>query len=137
GLAYIPTDRGLDILALNDTCCDLAVDMTAERTETPSGPVTDVDAEEKQALQTGISAGLDLAAAQCGIGDALANNQIWLLEQGSGACTWRGDCAGNPNYQAGVSDHDYEVFFPASMIPSPPTLISPAVKCTIDALTQQ
>src|SRR5207244_3837946 len=34
-----------------------------------------------------------------------------ILEQGSGACIWRDDC--DSTYQPGISDHDYEVFFPA------------------------
>jgi len=37
-------------------------------------------------------------------------NAITMIEQGSGVCVWKGHC--EDNYQPGISDHDFEVFFP-------------------------
>ncbi|HET7694175.1 MAG TPA: PKD domain-containing protein [Vicinamibacterales bacterium] len=133
GLAYIPTypddspsasagPGRLDILAIYDNCCDLGIDFTrVPVAERPRGDRTSLLAKEKEALQTGIAAGLAKAAADC----ALPVQAISMIEQGSGACLWRGDCGSN--YQPGVSDHDFEVFIPAAH--------AAAGACTVKALT--
>jgi hypothetical protein len=111
GLAYLPVvaDTGsrlgrLEIWALYDNCCDLGVDFTAAPTAPPTGDRDGLLRKEREALQTGIAAGLAQAATQCG----LSPSSISILEQGSGACLWRGRC--DDNYQPGLSDHDFEVF---------------------------
>jgi PKD repeat protein len=106
--------RGLDIWALYDNCCDLAVEMTAVSRPTAFGDRGELLERELEALQQGIAAGLNTAAAECG---AASIAEVKLLEQGSGACLWSGDpgrtCG--DNYQPGLSDHDYEVLFPGTV----------------------
>ena len=132
GLAYLPTypdgsaagsagPGRLDILAVYDNCCDLGVDFKTTRDERPRGDRASLIAKEKEALQKGIAAGLDKAAADC----AIPTSSISMIEQGSGACLWRGDCGSN--YQPGVSDHDFEVFLPASA--------TGAAACTLKTLS--
>ncbi|MEO6666901.1 MAG: hypothetical protein ABIO65_09040, partial [Nitrospiria bacterium] len=126
---------GLDIFAIYDTCCDLGVEFTAERVEKPSGPRGELLKAEKAALQKGIADGLDAAGTQCSIATHLAEARIAILEQGSGACVWNGRCDGT--YQPGLSDHDFEVFFPGSLLPPVQPAVDPAVTCTIQKLTDQ
>ncbi|HEX6973115.1 MAG TPA: Ig-like domain-containing protein, partial [Vicinamibacterales bacterium] len=111
GLLYVPTAGALSsrtgplqVWAIYDNCCDLAVDFTAEVHQAAAGDRESLLRKEKEALQTGIGIGLDKAAANCG----LSVSTISILEQGSGACLWRGKC--DDNYQPGLSDHDFEVF---------------------------
>ena len=115
GLLYVAAPEGLDIISLADRCCDIGVDFTAPRVDQAPGPVDELIVAERQALQKGIENGLADAAAECtGIESRLVSNKIWILEQGSGACVWRGQCSSN--YQPGVSDHDFEVFFPEALL---------------------
>jgi len=79
-------------------------------------------AREKKALQTGLAAGL-VAAASCGIpirtaGVADSPSMMALLEQGSGACLWKGNplVTCSESYQPGLSDHDYEVLIPGIVL---------------------
>jgi PKD repeat protein/methionine-rich copper-binding protein CopC len=106
--------RGLDIWALYDNCCDLAVEMTAATRPTNFGDRDELLDREVRALQLGIAAGLTKASTACG---AAAIADVKLLEQGSGACLWSGDPGRTcrDNYQPGLSDHDYEVLFPTSV----------------------
>jgi pimeloyl-ACP methyl ester carboxylesterase len=134
GLAYSTStglERGaIDIWALFDDCCDLGVDFIREAAvETRVGESKNLIAREKEALRAGINAALSEAAAKWGSISGLA-----IMEQGSGACIWRtesGDCDGT--YQPGISDHDFEVFFP-NLQPDDPAPLSLAVNCTIAQL---
>ena len=149
GLAYISSARGLDIFALTDTCCDLAVDLAAQRVEPPVGDPNDLFVAEKKALQTRIGLGIAQAAvgsvdslgkaipACAGVSGLLAQNKLWMLEQGSGACVWKGTCGDSAGYQPGVSDHDYELFFPATLIQSHTTNPADPIECTQKALKDQ
>lgn len=120
GLAYIPTAGAvasrygpLQIWAIYDNCCDLGVDFTAEAKDPPTGDRDALLRKEKEALQTGIRQGLQQAQTACGLNPST----ISILEQGSGACLWRGRC--DDNYQPGLSDHDYEVFVPDADFDTP------------------
>ncbi|MCU0255685.1 MAG: Ig-like domain-containing protein, partial [Vicinamibacterales bacterium] len=121
GLVYVTTNSGLDIWAVYDNCCDLAIEVTARRGERQVGDRNELLAKERLALQTGIAGGLQ--AGSCGA--------VSILEQGSGACLWKPDPASacGENYQPGVSDHDFEVFFTDTS--------QPAIDQCIDALTAQ
>ena len=128
GLAYLPviSQSGsrlgrLEIWALYDNCCDLAVDFVAAPGAPPTGDRDGLLRKEREALQTGIAAGLAQAATQC----SLSPSSITILEQGSGACLWRGRC--DDNYQPGLSDHDFEVFFPEASFDA-------VAKCTVKEL---
>ena len=125
GLAYLPVvaEYGsrlgrLEIWALYDNCCDLGVDFTAGPRAPPTGDRDGLLRKEREALRTGIASGLAKAATQCG----LSPSSISILEQGSGACLWRGRC--DDNYQPGLSDHDFEVFFPEASFDA-------VAKCTV------
>ncbi|MBS1817887.1 MAG: PKD domain-containing protein [Acidobacteria bacterium] len=134
GVAYIPTypdgsalaqagPGRLDILALYDNCCDLGVDFTTRsNTDRPRGDRTSLLAKEKEALQKGIAQGFSTAAASCAVPAG-----ITMIEQGSGACLWRGDCGSN--YQPGLSDHDFEVFIPQASYAA-------ASACVVKALNE-
>ncbi|MGC4081214.1 MAG: Ig-like domain-containing protein [Vicinamibacterales bacterium] len=134
GVAYIPTypdgsavaNAGpgrLDILALYDNCCDLGIDFRSTSNEQRvRGDRAALLAKEKEALQKGIAQGLADAAASCTVPSG-----ITMIEQGSGACLWRGDCGSN--YQPGLSDHDFEVFIPQASFSS-------AGACTVKALNE-
>ena len=110
GVAYVATIQGLDVLAVGDICCDLGVDLTPKRTEGEHGDRDRLLKEERQAIQTGVAAGLVQASAACSVDPF--DGRVTILEQGSGACIWRGNC--DQNYQPGLSDHDFEVFVPTS-----------------------
>jgi PKD repeat protein len=125
GLLYDSTDAGIDIWAVYDNCCDLAVDMAPKPTPDPMGDRDALVRREKAALQKGIAAGLAAAEVSCVNEGGITG--ITILEQGSGACLWQPDplnprpnepktaCGRNPNYQPGLSDHDFEVFLPAAV----------------------
>jgi PKD repeat protein len=127
GYAYVTHPGGIDVYTLGDNCCDLGIELTVrefgDELRPPTGDRTAVLATERTALQKGILAGLSEALATCGGADLLREaldpatrdeQRIALLEQGSGACLWRGalgtGCDGT--YQPGVSDHDIEVLLP-------------------------
>ena len=119
GLLYVTSVLGLDLWAVYDACCDLGVDMTMRPPERQTGNRGDLLKKEADALTQEIDAGLQVANTDCGL--PLAS--IAILEQGSGACLWKKDALGHANpleacgatYQPGLSDHDYEVLFPASV----------------------
>jgi hypothetical protein len=134
GVLYATTDRGLDVW-LYETCCDLGVDTAQSLPDRPAGSRGPLLVKERDALKQGIAAGLHAAQAACA---GFIGSGISMLEQGSGACLWKADpeAACSDNYQPGVSDHDFEVFVPPSMlIPSgggPST-----AACIVDQLTAQ
>ncbi|WP_145018444.1 Ig-like domain-containing protein [Geobacter argillaceus] len=105
GLLYAAIDGGFegDGLAVFRIaeCADIGLDFND-----PSSSITVPAVVEKKALQQAITKGLALAQSKCGA-DNLKN--MTMLEQGSGACVWTGKC--QSNYQPGISDHDYELFF--------------------------
>ncbi|MCU1382349.1 MAG: Neogenin [Acidobacteria bacterium] len=110
GLLYVATDDGIDAWSVYDNCCDLAIDFVPKPSPDPTGDRDTLVVREKAALQQGIAAGL-VAAAACPGGVS----GVMMLEQGSGACLWdpagpAAGCGKNPNYQPGLSDHDFEVF---------------------------
>ena len=116
GVLYVGHGGGVDVWAVYENCCDLGVDMTAEPKENLVADRKQLLLNEKQALQLAIGKGLAEAAAGCGID----MSTISMLEQGSGACLWKGDpnktCS--ENYQPGISDHDFEVFLPSAQVGS-------------------
>lgn len=128
GLLYASTDTSLDIWAVYDACCDLGVETTARRADRPRGDRDALLRKEKDALALGIAAGLQRAETECGVATAA----LALIEQGSGACVWKPDPAAScsQNYQPGLSDHDFEVFFPQGTPAA-------AQACTIQALTAE
>jgi hypothetical protein len=125
GLVYVAHQRGLDVWAVYDNCCDLGVDTTAVAPDPQAGNRAALLVKEKQALQQEVTAGLEEAAGQgdpaksCG----LDLSSVTLLEQGSGACLWKPNPADpsspipacDSTYQPGLSDHDYEVLFNKSV----------------------
>ena len=128
GLLYVGGPAGTDTWAVYDNCCDLGVEMTAARKQRLTGNRGELLQKEKDALKQGISKGLTDAAPICSV----TTGSMSILEQGSGACLWT-DSPGlscSANYQPGVSDHDFEVFFPAAVAAS-------AQKCVIDKLQEQ
>ncbi|MEO8520719.1 MAG: PKD domain-containing protein, partial [Acidobacteriota bacterium] len=128
GLLYVGGPGGTDTWAVYDNCCDLGVEMTGARHERQTGNRTELLQKEKDALKQGISKGLTEAAVTC----TVTTGTMSILEQGSGACLWTDNpgVSCSANYQPGVSDHDFEVFFPASVA-------APAQKCVIDKLQEQ
>src|SRR5207247_1370656 len=65
GVAYVGTAWGVDIWPANDNCCDVAVEMTAEHTDAPVGPRTELIRRERLAIEEGIRLGLAQAEAEC------------------------------------------------------------------------
>ena len=124
GLVAVGTDKGMDLWAVYDTCCDLGVDTVAAPTREITADRGSLLGKERDALQIGIKQGLAAATTTCGTAD------VKMLEQGSGACLWKADpaTACGDNYQPGISDHDFEVMF-ASAVPSA------TQECVIKALT--
>ena len=112
GLLYVGRNGAIEIWTIYDNCCDLGVDMAAELGARTFGDRRELLQLEKEALQKVIAAGVASAAGACQV-DATA---LTMLEQGSGACLWKGDPAKScaDNYQPGISDHDIEVFLPDS-----------------------
>jgi len=105
GLAFINgASSGLNIVQVSNECVELALDFKDE-----APPEKDLK-KEKEILR-GILLGADAALKAGGILDAR------LLEQGSGSCFWRPDFpAGCTSFQAGISDHDIEVFVPQHLV---------------------
>ncbi len=124
GLLAVGRDAGMDLWAVYDTCCDLGVDTTAAPTREITADRASLLRKERDALQVGIKQGLTTATTTCG---AVA---VTMLEQGSGACLWKADPASacGDNYQPGISDHDFEVMFPAGVPEATQT-------CVIKSLT--
>ena len=162
GVAYVGTAWGVDIWPVKDNCCDVGVDLTAEHQDAPVGPKNELIRRERLAIEEGIRRGLVAATNDCAtappltsdpgptprplsIADLLSDiddrNRISILEQGSGACLWegpQGSC--DATYQPGLSDHDFEVFFPGFTAPNlrlGQTTLPPLVKCVIDTLNGQ
>lgn len=129
GLLYAGIDGtvGGDCLAVIriHECADLGLDFHDASTPVPV-PVE----VEKKALQEYIAKGLAKAHADCRANppNSSALTDMTILEQGSGACIWTGRCQGN--YQPGISDHDYELFFPISTV-------SDTQQCVADAIAAQ
>src|SRR5262249_45895376 len=135
GLAYIPiadpnvARKGrLEVWAIYDNCCDLAVNFTAASTPKQGGNRDGLLRKERDALREGIREGLQKAAASCN----LNTWTVTILEQGSGACLWRGRC--DDNYQPGLSDHDFEVFLPDAAWDQPTPDGRNVATCTTAAL---
>ncbi|MFZ4856966.1 MAG: PKD domain-containing protein [Desulfuromonadaceae bacterium] len=127
GLLYAAIDSGVDgdglaVFRIAE-CADIGLDFSSP------GEAAAVPAEiEKRALQATIAKGLtkaqaDAAAGGCGP-DSLQN--MTMLEQGSGACIWTARGC-QTNYQPGISDHDYELFFPISTPDSTRLCVSKAL----------
>ena len=114
GVLYVGHGGGVDLWAVYENCCDIGVDMNAEPKENLVADRTQLLINEKKALQQAIGKGLGEAASGCGV-DTTA---ISILEQGSGACLWKGDPSKtcSENYQPGISDHDFEVFLPSGQM---------------------
>jgi pimeloyl-ACP methyl ester carboxylesterase len=127
GYAYVTHADGIDIYTLGDNCCELGIELTARESGDEPGSVsgdrTEVIARDRAALQEGIRLGLDTALQTCAGSGLLADAldpakpdeaRIALLEQGSGACVWRGapGTGCDETYQPGISDHDIEVLLP-------------------------
>ncbi len=115
---YAGGKEGLGIIKVRD-CPDVGVDF---KTGPGSEPVP-IKAE-KYALQQVIRNGLAEAQSACDI-DPIT---LTMIEQGSGSCIWNDSCGSN--YQPGISDHDFEVFFP-------PDVSEESQQCVIDALYKQ
>jgi pimeloyl-ACP methyl ester carboxylesterase len=127
GYAYVTHPDGIDIYTLGDNCCELGIELTTrefgDEPRPATGDRTAVLARERRALQQGIVAGLSDALATCGGADLIREallpatpeeRRLAMLEQGSGACVWRGapGTGCDETYQPGVSDHDIEVLLP-------------------------
>ncbi|MCU1382032.1 MAG: hypothetical protein JWL71_729, partial [Acidobacteria bacterium] len=131
---------GLEVWSLDNTCCDLGADFTAKPrlSSGGTGERPELLAREKKVLQAGLGAGL-AAAASCGVpirsaGVADSPGSLAILEQGSGACLWKGNplVTCSDSYQPGLSDHDYEVLIPASFFSAGGA--GSAATCVTDAL---
>jgi PKD repeat protein len=115
-----PNDKhGLVVIKVRE-CPDLGVDFMALPANRYPEDI------EKQALQQVILNGLTAGAVDCDV----SIDGITMIEQGSGSCIWKGNDACQSSYQQGISDHDFEVFFPAA-IPEEKR------QCIIDALYNQ
>jgi len=144
GLAFVAGPGGLDLIVISDICCDLGVDQKQEEANGNTGAQDQEIADEKTAIKQGLANGFTTAVTACGIDSANAD-KVTILEQGSGACIWRGDCnsqnnpnppnnSANPpaassaptgNYQPGISDHDFEVFIPSAEFDKPANKVPP------------
>ncbi len=100
-----PADKQPLVVIKVRECSDLGIDFKqAQRNVIP-------EIVEKLALQKVIYQGLTQGAAACSVD----LDGISMIEQGSGACLWQGQACG-PGYQPGISDHDFEVFFPNDVL---------------------
>ena len=144
GQLYAYGSTGLGIWSLYNNCCDLGVDFRPKDIPLPSGDGEALLRREKTAIQTGIKAGLTLAAAACGVPVRPAgtpakpgDDAVTILEQGSGACIWKPDpiaaCAAV--YVPGVSDHDFEVLIPSKYFD--PSVIPDDAQCVVKTLSDQ
>ena len=93
-------DEGLVIIKVWE-CPDVGVDFSSK----PARILVD-EKVEKKALQQVIGQGLFQAQSRCGIDP----DSITIIEQGTGSCVWTADSCPD-DYQPGLSDHDFEVFF--------------------------
>ncbi|MDD5106333.1 MAG: PKD domain-containing protein [Desulfuromonadaceae bacterium] len=124
GLLYAATQKqtfppqgALDIWSIYSSCSDLIAGYEKKNESRNLGDRSSLLLMEKEALQQGIAKGLDKIFAACG---GVSPAGFTMIEQGSGACLWKGS---NPaayctdNYQPGMSDHDFEIFTPATVTP--------------------
>jgi hypothetical protein len=69
GLVAVGTDKGMDLWAVYDTCCDLGVDTVAAPTREITADRGSLLGKERDALQIGIKQGLAAATTTCGTAD--------------------------------------------------------------------
>jgi PKD repeat protein len=137
GVLFVAGIAGLEAWAAYDLCCDTGVDLVAPPTTDTSGEFAVLLRREKRAIQQGIAAGLDQAAARCG----LIRDDLVMLESGSGACVWDLDPSRTcgTSYRPGLSDHDISVFFlpRAFLQPAGDGTVDSTASCTIRRLSEQ
>jgi hypothetical protein len=108
GIAFINgATSGLDIFQVSNQCLDIALDFKGD-------PPQEKDLKQEKEILTRILNGAVVALKN------VVPKPV-LLEQGSGSCFWRSTFKDNPqgtckSFQAGISDHDIEVYVPQFLV---------------------